>query len=355
MGLDHEDAATVDVTVTFTDDHGATDETVVTITVNNVDEAPDAPTATYEESDLTVAENDGAGVNLAQLTSSDPEGDAITYAVDNEDFEIETVGNAVLLKVKDGVELDHEASMGTITLMVTASDPAGNTSEGTAVVVTVTDVNEAPSISFDGSAETETQDGTPAVSTIEENDTGPVGLIVSSDPESGLNDGPFDVKTNADGGYVVTDGDGNSLTFTVSDSRFSVEADIIGGLVLFLNEGVDADMEGGDSITVTVTVTDGEHTAMTEATITVTNVNEAPTIVLMDGKVPDGPGDAVGPYASSTIYENGTGPVAQIDVSDQEDGLSGRLLSRRTLTAPSSSRTQTETSSPSPSPMLASS
>ena len=321
MGLDHEDAATVDVTVTFTDDHGATAETVVTITVNNVDEAPDAPTATYEESDLTVAENDGAGVNLAQLTSSDPEGDDISYAVDNEDFEIEVVGNAVLLKVKDGVELDYEATMdGTITLMVTASDGT-NTSEATAVVVTVTDINESPTISFDGSDGTETPNGTPAVSTIEENNMGPVGEIVSSDPESGLS-GPVTVLTNAEGGYVVTDADGDSLTFTVSDSRFSVKEDPLGGLWLFLNEGVDADMEGGDSITVTVTVSDGVNDpAMTEATITITNVNEAPTIMLMDGKVPDGPGDAVGPYASSTIDENSMGPVAQIDVSDQEDTL----------------------------------
>ena len=75
VSLDHEDAATVDVTVTVTDDHGATAETVVTITVNNVDEAPAAPTVTpAAASNLTVAENDDSGVNLAQLTSSDPEG-----------------------------------------------------------------------------------------------------------------------------------------------------------------------------------------------------------------------------------------------------------------------------------------
>ena len=95
--------------------------------------------------------------------------------------------------------------------------------------------------------------------------------------------------TNADGGYVVTDEDGDSLTFTVSDSRFSVKEDPLGGLWLLLNEGVDADMEGGDSITVTVTVSDGVNDpVMTEAIITITNVNEAPLIMLMDGKVPDG-------------------------------------------------------------------
>ena len=331
VSLDHEDAATVDVTVTVTDDHGATAETVVTITVNNVDEAPDAPTATPSAANLTVAENDGGGVNLAQLTSSDPEGDDISYAVvDNEDFEIETVGNAVLLKVKDGVELDYEATMnGTITLMVTASDPAGNTSEGTAVVVTVTDVNEAPSIEVthypvdpdnpvdQEDLNAETPKGTRAFSTIEEESTGPVGLIVNSDPESSLS-GRVTVVTNADGAYIVDDENGNQLTFTVSDPRFSVKEDPLGGLWLFLNEGVDADMEGGDSITVTVTVSDGEHTAMTEATINITNVNEPPTITVEPGVAPAADGGA---GASGLIAENATGPVYEIIVADQEGEL----------------------------------
>ena len=312
VSLDHETAATVDVTVTVTDDHGATAETVVTIIVNKVDEAPAAPTVIPSEANLTVAENDGSGVNLAQLTSSDPEGDDISFAVDNPNFEIETVGNAVLLKVKDGVGLDYEATMdGTITLMVTASDGT-NTSEGTAVVVTVTDVNEAPTISvMDG----ETPDGMPAVSTVEENTTAPVGLIVNSDPESGLS-GPVTIVTNADGGYVVTDADGDQLTFTVSDRRFSVKEDPLGGLWLVLNEGVDGDTES--EVMVTVTVSDGLLSTMADVTITITNVNEPPTITVEPGVVPAADG---GDGASGAIAENDTGPVYEIIVSDPEDDL----------------------------------
>ena len=313
VSLDHEDAATVDVTLTVTDDHGATAETVVTITVNNVDEAPAAPTVTpAAASNLTVAENDGSGVNLAQLTSSDPEGDDISFAVDNPNFEIETVGNAVLLKVKDGVGLDYEATMdGTMTLMVTASDGT-NTSEGTAVVVTVTDVNEAPTISvMDG----ETPDGMPAVSTVEEETTGPVGEIMNSDPESGLM-GAVTIVTNADGGYVVTDAYGGQLTFTVSDSRFSVKEDPIGGLWLFLNEGIDGDMES--EVAVTVTVSDGLLSTMADVTITITNVNEPPTITVEPGVLPAVDGGA---GASGAIDENIPGPVYEINVADQEDDL----------------------------------
>ena len=328
VSLNHEDAATVDVTLTVTDDHGATAETVVTITVNNVDEAPAAPTVTpAAASNLTVAENDGAGVNLAQLTSSDPEGDDFSFAVDNPNFEIETVGNAVLLKVKDGVGLDYEATMdGTMTLMVTASDGT-NTSEGTAVVVTVTDVNEAPSIEVthypvdpdnpvdQEDLNAETPNGTRAFSTIEENSTGPVGLIVNSDPESSLS-GPVTIVTNADGGYVVTDADGDQLTFTVSDSRFIVKEDEFGGIWLVLNKAVDGDTES--EVMVTVTVSDGLLSTMADVTITITDINEPPTITVEPGVVPALDG---GDGASGAIAENATGPVYEIIVSDQEGEL----------------------------------
>ena len=123
--LDHEEAATVDVTLTVTDEHGATGETTVTIMVSNVDEPPNAPTV-VPRSNLTVAENDESGPNVAQLLTTDPEGDTYAFSVDNDKFEIETVGSASLLKLKDGMSLDHEASAdGTITLMVTATDSRG--------------------------------------------------------------------------------------------------------------------------------------------------------------------------------------------------------------------------------------
>ena len=279
--------------MTVTDDHGATAESVVTITVNNVDEAPYAPTVTPSASSLTVAENGVGGVNLAQLTSHDPEGDVITYAVDNENFEIETVGDAVLLKVKDGVGLDREAmdvsEDGTLTLMVTASDPAGNTSAATPVVVTITNVNEKPTLSVvDG----ETPDGMPAVSTILENETGPVGLVVVSDPEQ-----------------TITE-----ANLTVDDNRFGFMTDDDGGIWLVLNEGIDADTE--DSVTLEVEVIDdGGLAVRSEVTINIAGVNEVPTVTVTDSTTPDGAN------ARAVISENETGPVGLITLSDQEEML----------------------------------
>ena len=293
VSLDHETAATVDVTVTVTDDHGATAESVVTITVNNVDEAPYAPTVTPSASNLTVTENVTSGVNLAQLTSHDPEEDAITYAVDNENFEIETVGDAVLLKLKDGVSLDREAmdvsEDGTLTLMVTASDPAGNTSAATPVVVTITNVNEKPTLSVvDG----ETPDGMPAVSTILENETGPVGLVVVSDPEQ-----------------TITE-----ANLTVDDDRFGFMTDDLGGIWLVLNEGIDADTEASVTLEVEV-IDDGGLAVRSEVTINIAGVNEVPTVTVTDSTTPDGKS------ARAVISENETGPVGLITLSDQEEML----------------------------------
>ena len=314
VALAHGESMEDTATVTVTDNNGGTAESTVTITINGKNEAPDAPTVT-PSTGLTVTENDTNGVNLAQLSTTDPEGDDVTFAVDNPDFEIQEIGGVVLLKVKDGVELDYEdeATMdGTITLMVTATDGV-DTSEGTAVMVTVTDVNETPTISvMDG----ETPNGMPALSTVYENTTGPVGEIVNSDPESGLS-GPVTIVTNADGGYVVTDADGDQLTFTVSDSRFIVKEDEFGGIWLVLNVAVDGDTES--EVPVTVTVSDGLLSTMADVTITITDINEPPTITVEPGAAL--PADDGGEGASGAIAENDTGPVYQINVADQEGEL----------------------------------
>ncbi len=315
VALAHGESMEDTATVMVADNNGGTTEATVTITINGKNEAPDAPTVT-PSTGLTVTENDTNGVNLAQLSTTDPEGDDVTFAVDNPDFEIQEIGGVVLLKVKDGVELDYEdeATMdGTITLMVTATDGV-DTSEGTAVMVTVTDVNETPTISvMDG----ETPNGMPALSTVDENTTGPVGEIVNSDPESGLS-GPVTILTNADGGYVVTDADGDQLTFTVSDSRFIVKEDPLGGIWLVLNEAVDGDTES--EVMVTVTVSDGLLSTMADVTITITDINEPPTITVEPGFQPAADEGAVA-SASGAIAENATGPVYEIIVADQEGEL----------------------------------
>ena len=290
--LDDDETMEDSGTIVITDAYGGTAEVTVTVTITGVNDAPDAPTVI--EDTFTVAENDTSGVNLAQLEGSDPEDHDYTFSVDNADFEIDVVGNAVLLKIKDGVGLDFEGSGGTITLMVTATDDAGLVSDPTAVTITVTDVNEAPGIYV---MDDTTPDGMPAVSTRDENTTGPVGAIMLSDPEDTL--GEADI--------------------TVSDPRFGVKTDDEGGIWLMLNEAVNHEMESEVMVTVTVTDSGSPGTepiaTSTVVTITIADVNEAPGVYVEDGVTPDGV-DVV-----SNIYENSTGPVGQIQVSDEDEEL----------------------------------
>ena len=267
-------------TIVISDNNGGSATVMVTVTITGVNDAPGAPMLDANEGALTIAENDDSGGNIGTLSSADPEGDAVTFSLDNDNFEIETIGGTAVLKYKEGMSFDYEATDGgMVTLMITATDSNGNTSEATAVTVMVTNVNEAPSLSV------------PATATITENMTGTVVAVDAMDPEQTI--GPDDI--------------------TVDDPRFSVMADG-DGLALVLNEGIDADME--DSVTVELELIDAGGLAVrSEVAITVMGVNEVPTVSVMDGTTPDGIS------ARALISEGETGPVGQIMVSDQEEIL----------------------------------
>ena len=119
---------------------------------------------------------------------------------------------------------------------------------------------------------------------------------------------------------TVTDEEGGLGVdnIVVSDERFGLMVDVFDGIWLVLNESIDADTEA--EVTVTLTVTDaGGLVADTDVVIRVTNINEAPTIELVDNTVaPTEDGPVV---SSSTKEENSMGPVAYIVVNDQEETL----------------------------------
>ena len=135
--LNYEDSATVDVTVTVTDAAGLTAETVAMITVNDIGESPTAPMPRATE--LSVDEN-VAGDEVTVLDSSDPQGDAFTFQVNDSRFEVNDEG---VLKLKDDVQLNHEA-VSSIDLELTATDELGHVSSVTSVTVMVNDMNENP-------------------------------------------------------------------------------------------------------------------------------------------------------------------------------------------------------------------
>ena len=259
-------------TITVTDSNGGTAEVTVSITITGIVEAPDVSAMSAD-----VHENDMSGPNLLEVSSPDT---GVTFSVDNDKFEIDTVGSASVLKLKDGMYLDHEGTDGMVTLMITATDGMGNASMSTEVTINVGDVNEAPMISV--------MDGDNIIS---EDATGTVASFMVSDPEQA---------------FTADD-------ITVSDDRFGVMAGE-NGFMLVLNEHIDADTE--DSVTVTVGVVDeGGRAASAAIDVTIAGVNEVPTVEVTDAVTPDGKA------ARAVIGENQTGPVGLITVTDQEEDL----------------------------------
>ena len=272
----------------MTDSNGGTAEVTVSITITGIVEAPDVSAMSAD-----VAENDMSGPNLLEVSSPDT---GVTFSVDNDKFEIDTVGSASVLKLKDGMYLDHEGTGGMVTLMITATDGMGNASMSTEVTINVGDVNEAPMISV---MDSETPDGMTAAASIMENAAGiPVGEIMVSD-------------------YDMADADLSDM-ITVSDDRFEVSKDAEGGLWLKLKDGVSLDHETDPMVTVTVGVTDTGTNGMamsasTDVMVTVGNVNEGPTISVVDSMTPEGD------PARSNIPENQAGvPVGEIMISDPD-------------------------------------
>ena len=227
------------------------------ISVNAVREAPEVNQAPVFGSGitLTVPENTEAGGAVgAPVTATDPDGDALTYTLtggaDMGSFEI-TKANRTKgqITVKKGTELNYEGTQRTYTVEVTASDPFGE-SASTTVTITVTDVNEPPTLvlqpggttppsddTVGGRATVNVVEGTTAIGTYKTQITNPTWSL------SGADAGDFSI-TN-----------GGVLSFRVAPDYES-----------------PADANRDNSYTVTVVASNGGGTSATlVVTVTVTN------------------------------------------------------------------------------------
>jgi ELWxxDGT repeat protein len=129
--LDAETESSVTVKVAATDEGSLSVEESFTLTVNNVNEAPDAITL----DNSTVAEN-ADGAVIGKLTTTDVDSQTFTYSVDDERFEV-VEGQ---LKLKAGQMLDAETES-SITVNVTASDEK-SLSVQQSFTISVTDIEE---------------------------------------------------------------------------------------------------------------------------------------------------------------------------------------------------------------------
>ena len=269
--LNHEDAASHGITVRVTDSGNATYDESFTITVADINETPTDLTL----NNTSITENAANGTPIGTISANDPDaGETFTYALtDDAGGRFAIDANTGAITVADGSLLNHEdAASHSITVRVTDS---GNATYDESFTITVADVNEAPSdLVLDNTSITENAaNGTS------------VGIISASDPDAGES---FT--------YALTDDAGGRFTIDASTGAITVA------------DGSLLNHEDAASHGITVRVTDSGGQTYTEAfTITVADVNEAPSDLVLD---------------NTSITENAANgtPIGTITASDPDAG-----------------------------------
>ena len=253
--LDFETNPTLDVTVEVDDPAlGSSPDDSAALSLAVVDEN-EPPSVSLINATTTLAENvdTSAALKVADIAITDDALGSNTLSVTGADAALfQIIGTELFLRA--GAALDFETNPA-LDVGVSVDDPAtGSTPDDSdAMSIAVTDVNEAPSLTL-----------TPVVSTLAENaDTG-AALKVA------------DVVVNDDGQGS------NTLLLTGADAGLF---ELIGS-ELFLKAGTALDFEANPSLNVTVTVDDPELDGAPDdaapLSIAVTDVNEAPSVSLIN-------------------------------------------------------------------------
>ncbi|MHB0969746.1 MAG: cadherin domain-containing protein [Thermoanaerobaculia bacterium] len=264
-----------DLVVTASDGTNAPTQAIA-VTVTNVNEGPSftSPNA------VSYAEN-GVGAVIT-VTTSDPESDTVTYAftggTDTGDLSINPTTGVVTFNASPNYEAPADSDTNnTYVVEITATD--GTTPITQTLTVTVTNVNEVPSITG----------GTGAMS-VNENTVGTITTVTATDP------------------------DGTTPTFAIVGGADAAEFNInatTGALSFAANPNFEApaDADTNNIYLVTVRATDGSLFDDEPITVTVINVNEAPTAVV----------DAYTALGNTTLHIAGTVVVPGTTVAKTGD------------------------------------
>ena len=229
--LDHETTDRYSLTVEADDGSGGTAAVTVTVTVTDVAEAP-----AFDEAGFSFEIAEDAAVNdaVGTVSATDPdEDDEVSYAI--------TAGNADgKFAIDDGTgaitiaaDLDHETT-DEYTLTVEADDGSGGTAAVT-VMVTVTDIAEAPSFDEAGYSFEVAADAATASS---------VGTVSATDPDAD------DTLT-----YSITSGNaGRKFSIGSSTGEVTVAGTLDPDVLAFYVLTIEARDGSGGTATATVEV-----------------------------------------------------------------------------------------------------
>ncbi len=281
--------STLDVVVTVTNVDEPETDADAEATVTNVNEA-------LIISGLAAIKYPENGVGtVATYTASDPEGDGVTWSVAGTDAARFTISDAGELNFKSprDYENPNDGNKDNIyEVTVRASD--GNFMSTLDVVVTVTNVNEAPAIT---------------------------GLAAIKYPENGVGT----VAT-----YTASDPEGDAVTWSLAGTdahRFTISAS--GELSFKASKDYEKPNDGNkdNEYEVTVRASDGNLMSTLDVVVTVTNVNEGPVITgLAAIKYPENGVGTVGTYTASDPESDAvTWSVAGTDAARFKISTSGEL------------------------------
>ena len=287
---------------------------------------------------LEVAENSDGGTLVGTVSAGDPEGDTLSYKLDEESADSFSIDNRGRITVNEGAVLDHEATP-TFTITVTVTDeindvshdiliklidenePPGTTSTPVVSVLsdlslmvswTVSDdVGKPPIVAFDiqireegttewVDAQFEVEDTSAVVTGLNASTTYEVRVRATNDegdsdwsqsasgttnkenrapafdsPPSSLSVAENIASGSEIGSVTATDAESDPLTYSLDSSSDEV-FDIDGNGVIVLGSETTLDFETKSRYALTVTVTDGRAVATHSLAIQVTDVNEAP-------------------------------------------------------------------------------
>ncbi len=195
----------------------------------------------------TVAENAAITTAVYTTTATDADNDALTYTLTGADAASFNISAAGVVTLKASADFETKTSYA---ITVNVSDGKATTTQN--VAVTVTNVNEAPVISSNGG-------GATAAVNVFENST-VVTTVTSTDPDAGATKA-FSISGGADASKFDINATTGALSFKAAPD-FETKSDA----------NTDNVYE------VTVQVSDGTLTDTQAISVTVVDVNEAPTI-----------------------------------------------------------------------------
>ena len=218
--------------------------TLLTFTING----PDASPVLISGSAASLAEN-GSGI-VYQATGSDPEGKTLAWSLSGTDaarFSVNSLTGAVSFLASPNFEAPSDAGGNNLyDISVIASDGIFTTSKD--VAISVTNVNEAPSVT------------SAATTSFAENGTGSAYQATAFDPDTGTT-------------LSWSLGGADATLFNLSNT----------GAISFKaapNFEAPADSGGNNLYHISLTASDGEFSSTKAVTLVVTNLNEAPVVVL---------------------------------------------------------------------------